>query len=297
VFASTTTNRLDLDIVARAGVPTIAAVSVSPVRSGIPTIPSTSGSGSATGLDAPAPVRLWSDEFDGPAGQAASPAWTAALGAGGWGNHELQSYTARPANASLDGAGHLVLRALREQYTGADQISTAFTSARLSTENSFSFTYGRIEARARIPDGVGLLPAIWTMGSDLYTAGWPEAGEADIVEAPVRATGHIHGIIHGPDGTPAGYSAGGSREPPAGMADNFHVYSLDWYPGVLVFSVDAAPYAVIAQADLAPGQHWVFDHPFHLLLSLAVGGDWPGTPPARAPFPQQMVLDYIRVTH
>ncbi|MBL7498627.1 family 16 glycosylhydrolase [Frankia sp. CNm7] len=279
VYASTSTDLVEVRLVARAGSPAVAAVSASLVRSG-------------TGPAA----TVWADEFDGPAGRPPGAAWTAAVGAGGWGNHELQYYTGRTANAALDGAGGLVLRASRESYTGADGVTAPYTSARLTTENSFSFTYGRIEARARIPDGIGLLPAIWAMGVDLPTAGWPEAGELDVVEAPIRAIGSIAGIVHGPDGTPAGYSYGGRRPPPADVASAFHTYAVDWYPDVIVYSVDSQPYAVVARADLAPGERWVFDKPFYLLFSLAVGGDWPGDPPRGQAFPQDMVIDYVRVT-
>ncbi len=248
----------------------------------------------------------WSDEFDGPAGTTPDPSvWTPEIGDGtangipGWGNNERQAYTGDPRNLALDGEGHLVLRALE---AGADAppcyygAPCEYTSARIITEGALEVTYGRIEARLKIPTGQGLWPAFWMLGNDLAEVGWPEAGEIDIMENVGREPDVVHGTIHGP-----GYSGGDAIGRPTALpggeafSDDFHVYAIDWSPAGITWSVDGVAYSTVAPADLPSGTRWVFDHPFFLILNVAVGGNWPGYPDATTSFPQEMVVDYVRV--
>jgi beta-glucanase (GH16 family) len=231
----------------------------------------------------------WADEFEGPANSAPDPArWTRDLGHSGWGNAELEDYTGSTQNASLDGEGHLVIQAIRTA-------EGAYTSARLKTQGLAAFTYGKIEARIQIPYGQGIWPAFWMLGDDIRTKGWPRCGEIDIMENIGKEPAMVHGTVHGP-----GYSGGQGIGAPYRLAsgrfaDAFHVYTVIWEPRSIEFLVDGQSYKKIAPADLPKGAAWVFDHPYFLLLNLAVGGGWPGKPDATTEFPQRMTVDYVRV--
>ncbi|GAA0517058.1 hypothetical protein Ade02nite_84720 [Paractinoplanes deccanensis] len=227
----------------------------------------------------------WADEFDGAAGTPPGGRWRAQTGATGWGNDELQDYTAGTANAALTGTGRLALTARREH-------GGRFTSARL--RSTYEGTYGRIEGLIRMPAGAGLLPAFWTLGADIERVGWPQCGEVDLVESLGAAEpDRVHGTVHGPDGTRQGWAHGWTAWPPGGPAGGFHTYTLDWWPGVLQWSVDGVVHGVMESADMPAGR-WVFEKPAFLLLSLAVGGRWPGRPPAATVFPQAMEVGSVR---
>jgi beta-glucanase (GH16 family) len=239
---------------------------------------------------------VWSDEFNGPNGSAVdSTKWATETGGGGWGNNELEYYTSRLENASLQN-GNLVIKAMQEKYTGADGVTRNYTSARLKTQGKFSQAYGRFEARIKIPRGQGIWPAFWMLGNDVEKPGWPDCGEIDIMENIGKEPALVHGTIHGP-----GYSgANGIGDPytlPAGepVADSFHVFAVEWEPYAIGFYVDGHLYATRTPADLPKGTKWVYDHPFFLLLNVAVGGGWPGNPDASTVFPQTMLVDYVRV--
>jgi beta-glucanase (GH16 family) len=237
----------------------------------------------------------WSDEFNSADGSAPdSSKWTLETGGGGWGNQELEYYTARSQNAHIQG-GNLVITALQESYTGPDNVTRSYTSARLKTQNHFSQAYGRFEARLKVPSGQGLWPAFWMLGSDIDQAGWPDCGEIDIMENIGKEPAIAHGTIHGP-----GYSgAGGVTAPftlPGGrFADGFHIFAVEWEPTAIRFYVDDSLYATRTPADLPAGTKWVFDHPFFILLNVAVGGSFPGDPDQTSTFPQTMEVDYVRV--
>ncbi|MGZ4789316.1 MAG: glycoside hydrolase family 16 protein [Terriglobales bacterium] len=239
---------------------------------------------------------VWSDEFNGPNGTAVDGSkWVSETGGGGWGNHELESYTTRPENASQQD-GNLVIKALREKYTGADGIAREYTSARLKTQGKFSQTYGRFEARIKIPRGQGIWPAFWMLGNDIDKPGWPDCGEIDIMENIGKEPTLVHGTIHGP-----GYSGangiGGPYRLPGNprFADDFHVFAVEWEPKAIRFYVDDHLYETRTPADLPQGTKWVYDHPFFVILNVAVGGDWPGNPDETSVFPQTMLIDYVRV--
>jgi beta-glucanase (GH16 family) len=261
------------------------------------------GCGSANRVLTPAPAPAggwtlsWSDEFDGPAGAAVDATrWTFDVGGGGWGNQELESYTDRPKNARLRGDGVLVIDVLRESFVGRDGIARDYTSARLKTQGLFSQTYGRFEARLKLPRGRGIWPAFWMLGTDITSAGWPACGEIDIMENLGHEPGVAHSTLHGPGYSGAsGLNASLTLPGGGSFADGFHVFAVEWEPEALRFFVDGQPYHTRTPAAVPPGGRWVFDHPFFLLLNVAVGGNWPGPPDATTVFPQQMLVDYVRV--
>lgn len=238
----------------------------------------------------------WSDEFDGPNGSRPDESrWVYDLGGGGWGNQELQTYTGRAENAVIrDGA--LVITARAEPFTGGDGIAREYTSARLKTRGRFSQTYGRFEARLQVPRGPGLWPAFWMLGVDIDGAGWPQCGEIDIMENIGREPLTAHGTLHGPGYSGAG-GLGTAVPSPDGrpFADAFHVFAVEWEAGEIRWYLDGRQYFSRKPSDLPAGARWVFDHDFFLLLNVAVGGAWPGSPDATTTFPQAMKVDYVRV--
>jgi beta-glucanase (GH16 family) len=245
------------------------------------------------------PTYTWSDDFDGSAGSAPDASkWTHETGGSGNGNHELEYYTDSTANAALDGNGHLVITARKENPANYScwYGSCQYTSARLNTASTFTQRYGHFEASIKIPYGQGMWPAFWMLGNDIGTVGWPQSGEIDTMENIGREPDTVHGTIHGP-----GYSGanglGAAYTLPNGQhfSDAFHTFAVDWAPGSITFSVDGHAYETRTPAD-TNGNQWVFDHPFFLILNLAVGGDWPGSPDGSTTFPQQMVVDYVHVS-
>lgn len=233
--------------------------------------------------------QVWADEFDYE-GLPDRAKWTFETGGGGWGNQELQYYTGRADNAYVDGE-HLVIEARREDYQG-----NAYTSARLNSVPSW--TYGRYEIRAKLPAGRGTWPAIWMLASqDTYgDQYWPDSGEIDIMEHVgydpnvVHATVHTEAFNHG-IGTQRGRSI---RVPTA--TEDFNVYAVEWTPSEIRAYVNGERYFVFANTDAYTWREWPFDRDFHLLLNIAVGGTWGGVEGVdESAFPQQMVIDYVRV--
>ena len=246
------------------------------------------------------PTLVWGDEFNQADGAAPDPAkWGYNLGRGdppGWGNQELQSYTDSRDNSVVvsDAAatdGHAL--AIRAQNT-----PTGYTSARLVTAGKQTFAGGRLEARLRMPQGRGLWPAFWALGSNIDTVGWPACGEIDVMEwvGPAIGVGRIRGSLHAP-----GYFATNSLNADyvlpegASFSGGYHVFAVDWYSDQIVFSVDGHVYQTRKKSGIPTGAQWPFDQPFYLLLNLAVGGGWPGPPDASAVFPQDFRVDYVRV--
>jgi beta-glucanase (GH16 family) len=207
------------------------------------------------------------------------------------GNDELQFYTDRTHNAALDGDSHLVITA-REDASGGPCWYGAcrFTSARLITKGTFAQAYGRFEARIRLPRGQGIWPAFWLLGDDIDAVGWPACGEIDIMEYLGHDEDTVHAALHGPgfDPTATFDLAGGGS-----FADGFRTFAAEWSPDQVRFFVDGHRYGTVDKPDGSGG--WVFDHPFFILLNVAVGGRWPGEPDDTTEFPQQMVVDYVRV--
>jgi beta-glucanase (GH16 family) len=239
---------------------------------------------------------IWQDEFDGRDGAPIDDSkWTAEVGGLGWGNKELQFYTKRTDNAFLSN-GSLNIKAIKERIGETDKVVREYTSARLITKNKFTVTYGRIEARLKLPHGQGIWPAFWMLGDDIDKVGWPRCGEIDIMENIGREPSTIHGTIHGP-----GYSGGkglpSSHKLPGNQtfAESFHTFAVEWEPNAIRFYCDDVLYSTRTPGDLPTGTKWVFEHPFFILLNVAVGGNWPGSPDATTTFPQTMLVDYVRV--
>jgi beta-glucanase (GH16 family) len=245
--------------------------------------------------DEPTWKLTWSDEFDGAAGQSPDPTkWAFDVGVGpagdGWGNQQLEYDTARPENAALDGAGNLVITARRESYGGKQ-----YTSARMHTRGLFAQARGRFEARIKLPAGQGLWPAFWLLGSDLDVCGWPACGELDIMEYRGQDPQRVTGSLHGP-GYSGGDAVGGTTAlaDGAGFDDDFHVFAVEWTEAWIAWDLDGEIWQVVVPEALPAGGTWVFDHPFFVLLNLAVGGNYVG-PPDPSVFPQAMIVDYVRV--
>src|SRR5579859_1637807 len=195
---------------------------------------------------------VWSDEFDGPAGAAPDPnKWVFDLGAGGWGNQELETYTSSRENSYLDGSGNLVIVA-RKAAPGQ------YTSARLKTLSKFAVKYGRIEARIKLPAGQGMWPAFWMMGADVASAGWPQCGEIDIMENIGREPSIVHATVHGPGysggkGITSSYELAGGKK----LSDDFHTYAVIWSPESIEFFLDSVSYKKVTPASLPDGAAWV----------------------------------------
>jgi beta-glucanase (GH16 family) len=250
-------------------------------------------------LHAQSPARkdwqlTWSDEFNSRDGSSPDPAKWRIVNSGIVHNNELETYTSRPENV-LQKDGNLIITARKEDLTGADGISRHYTSGRLNTQGLFTQAYGRFEARIQLPVGKGIWPAFWLLGDNHEVKRWPACGEIDIMET-IGAPDTMYSTIHGPD-----YS--GSKGPstkfalPAGEAVNtgFHVYAVEWSPNDIKFFFDDRLIVERTPVDLPAGATWVFDHPFYILLNFAVGGKWPGNPDDTTIFPQQMLVDYVRV--
>jgi beta-glucanase (GH16 family) len=236
----------------------------------------------------------WSDEFDGADGSPADPTkWTHDVGGSGWGNQEREYYTGGAQNAVQQG-GYLVITATP---SGASQYSCwygtcLYTSARLKTQGLFSQAYGRFEARAQMPYGKGLWPAFWMLGANIDQVSWPACGEVDILETIGTDITTNHGSLHAP-----GYNPTGTYTLPNGAkySDGFHTFAAEWEPGTIRFYVDDVLYETRTIGETDGGGTWEFDHPFFLILNVAVGGAWPGDPDSTTVFPQTLKVDWVRV--
>jgi beta-glucanase (GH16 family) len=226
---------------------------------------------------------VWQDEFD-TNGAPDSTKWTYDTGAGGWGNNELQNYTNNPENVVIED-GFLEITAVKN--------GGSFTSARIKTQGLFDQEYGRFEARIKLPWGPGIWPAFWLLGSDIETVSWPQCGEIDVMEYRGQEPNLIHGSVHGP-----GYSGGAAITKSYGFENDrfdvdFHVFAIEWGTNFINYYVDETLYQQIRPKDLTG--EWVYDHPFFMILNVAVGGDYVGFPTEDTPFPQTMFVDYVRV--
>lgn len=229
---------------------------------------------------------VWSDEFSGTSLNTND--WNYETGASGWGNEESQFYRSGNNNTKVEN-GYLIITAKEESFGGAP-----FTSARLTTEGNQSFQYGRIDIRARLPYGQGLWPALWMLGDNFRTAGWPSCGELDIMEL-VGGDGYndrtVHGTAHWAGNGGAQASHTGARSLPTGkFADQFHVFSVIWAQNSIKWFIDDIQYH-----SLDIGSLNAFHQPFFFIFNIAVEGDWPGPIGPNTQFPQFMVVDYVRV--
>jgi beta-glucanase (GH16 family) len=264
---------------------------------------------------------VMSDEFD-VEGTPNSEIWNYDIGTGvnGWGNNELQYYTDRPENVTVQN-GLLVISAIQENYNGS-----SYTSAKLLTKGKFSQAYGRFEARIKVPGGSGLWPAFWLLGDNYDVDGWPQCGEIDIMEyrrqEPTKVSGSIHGPGYSGETDPQGqvtksYDLGNER-----YDAGFHVFGIEWGPEYINYYIDDVLYNQITPSDIevtpedaiytlndgVPATDdteaieptdvtgdWVFNKPFYIIINLAVGGNFPGSPVSGETFPQNMLVDYVRV--
>ena len=242
---------------------------------------------------------VWHDEFDGPAGASFDRAkWAPDTGGHGFGNRERQFHTSRRENVALDGNGHLVITARAEPEATTYECwygRCRYTSARIFTHGLFAQAYGRFEARIKLPRGQGMWPAFWMLGANTFEVGWPAGGEIDIMEYIGREPKVVYGTLHGPGYSGAKGISRGDTIASGAYADDFHVFSISWRPNEIRWFVDGREYHRLTPGNLPAGTKWVFDHPFFLILNLAVGGEWPGDPDVSSVFPQQLIVDYVRV--
>ncbi len=229
-----------------------------------------------------------SEEFDTD-GQPNASIWGYEIGTGenGWGNQELQYYTDRPENVNVQN-GVLLITAREESFEGS-----SYTSARLVTKDKFEQRYGRFEARIRLPYGQGIWPAFWMLGADIDENPWPGAGEIDIMEYRGQNPTLLIGSVHGP-----GYSGGEAISKEYNLVNDrfdtgFHIFGIEWGPEYVNFYVDDVLYNQITPEDVTGT--WVFNKPFYILMNLAVGGTFVGSPNEETEFPQTMLVDYVRV--
>lgn len=216
--------------------------------------------------------------------------WNYDIGTGGngWGNNELEYYTDRPENVHVTTNGTLKIIANKESFQGAN-----YTSARLKTQNKFSQAYGRFEARIKMPWGQGLWPAFWLLGDDIETVGWPNCGEIDIMEYRGQEPTIMHGTVHGPNysavnGIGKAYDLVNDR-----FDTGFHIFGIEWTREHINFYVDDVLYNQITPEDVTG--EWVFNKPFFIIMNVAVGGNYVGSPNENTVFPQTMEVDYVRV--
>ncbi len=251
---------------------------------------------------------LWSDEFNGKKGSLpSSKVWSAEIGGGGWGNSERQYYTNKSSNASMDGSGRLVITADRISNEYAEQVGEVpgtedilnrcsecqFTSARLKTARKLSFQYGRIEARMKLPQGVGTWPAFWMLGGDLLDGvPWPECGEIDIMEFRGDISDQSTSAIHGPT-TPQGSGLGTRFLSFAPLSDDYHTFAIEWKKNSLSFIVDGRVTGTFSSADTG-SRGWVYNQKFFLILNLAMGGTYAGEFIDPTLNQAQLSVDYIR---
>jgi beta-glucanase (GH16 family) len=228
---------------------------------------------------------VWQDEFNGTSLNTTN--WTHEIGGSGWGNNELQYYQ---ENNTLVENGMLIIRAKKENVGGRN-----YTSSRIITLGKYSFKYGRVDIRAKLPKGQGIWPALWMLGANISTVGWPKCGEIDIMEM-IGGTGNdnkVHGTVHWDNGgSHAQY--GGSTSLTGGkiFADEFHVFSIVWDGSFIKWYLDDVQFHVI---DITPDGLSELRQDQFFIFNVAVGGNWPGSPDASTTFPQFMAVDYIRV--
>ncbi|AMP98399.1 Glycoside hydrolase family 16 [Pedobacter cryoconitis] len=221
---------------------------------------------------------LWSDDFNGNSVNQAN--WSFETGAGGWGNNEKQYY--QPDNATV-ADGNLIITAKKQSVGGAP-----YTSARMITRGKKEYTYGRFEARIKLPQGQGQWPAFWMLGANIGSVGWPKCGEIDIMEN-VNTNSQVLGTIHWFDQAYAYYGGNTNTSP-----QNYHVYRVDWTPTAIKWYVDDVQFHEANIANSINGTD-EFHRPFFLLLNMAVGGNLPGQTIDESRLPAKMYVDYVKV--
>lgn len=247
----------------------------------------TDSSGYTTPASYPGYTLAWSDEFNGNSLNMQN--WNFETGGSGWGNHELENYTSRSQNLFVS-SGNLIIEARQESYGGNN-----YTSARINSSNKQQFTFGRIDIRAKLPVSSGMWPALWMLGANFGTAGWPGCGETDIMELIGKNPGQVVGSMHWKqqDGSEGTYN-NSYNLPSQDFSKQFHVFSLIWAQDSVQFLVDDHLYVNGSAQNVTSGTY-PFNSPFFFIFNVAVGGDWPGPPDGTTVFPQRMFVDYVRV--
>jgi beta-glucanase (GH16 family) len=248
-----------------------------------------------TSMPSTEPASKWklvfSDEFDQP-GAPDPVKWSRELGM--LRNAEAQYYTDRPENARVQ-EGHLLIEARKESHKGADGKTANYTSASLETRGHFEFTYGRIEVRAKLPKGRGAWPAIWTLGSNISTVGWPACGEIDVMEHVGYDPDVIHATIHTTSFNHIKHTEKSGKIPLKDPHSDFHVYAAEWTGQKIEMFLDGQKYFTFENPH-TDAKAWPFDQPQYLKLNLAVGGAWGGRKGIDdTSFPQQFLIDYVRI--
>ena len=245
---------------------------------------------------------LWSDEFEGPSGSGVNSAfWNFDLGDGtsagipGWGNQEREWYLAE--QAALNGSSQLVITAERNHdeaaYPAYYGKPAEWLSSKLTTKSKVEVLYGLIEARVKIPTGAGTWPAFWMLGSNLDEVAWPTCGEIDILEARGRDSGNLVATLHGP-GYSGEFGCGKEWRTPVSMNDDFHTFAVEWLPDSITWLFDGLAFSRKIKADVAPNE-WVFDHPFYIIMNLAMGGGFTGEIDPNLNH-AEMLIDHVRVS-
>jgi len=231
----------------------------------------------------------WADEFEGTTINEKDWTFEIGNGSGGWGNNELQYYTNRPENVKIEN-GKLLIEARKESQNGFQ-----YTSTRMKTQDKRVFRLGRIDVRAKLPKGQGIWPAIWMLGNNITTVGWPACGEIDIMELVGHQASTTHGTAHwGSDVQNHKYKGSNYQLQGEDFSDRYHVFSIHWEENTIYWYMDDFLFYTITISQME-GQPYPFNTEFFFLLNVAVGGNWPGKPDATTVFPQQMLIDYVRV--
>lgn len=247
--------------------------------------PGTDGEGYQGADSYPGMTLVWSDEFEGATINTNN--WTYDIGDWGWGNNEWQNYTSSPNNSSVSD-GYLTIT--------ARQVGAGYTSARMKSVDLQEFQFGRIDIRAKCPEGQGIWPALWMLGANFPEGGWPQCGEIDIMELVGHQPSTVHGTAHWGSNPSVHQYTGGSINLPSGQkfSDAFHLFSVVWEQNSITWYMDDQQYYSINSSQMN-GQPYPFNAPFFFIMNIAVGGNWPGYPDASTQFPQTMMVDYVRV--
>lgn len=236
-----------------------------------------------------APRLVWSDEFNY-AGAPDSAKWNFDLGGHGWGNNELQYYTNDTKNVRVEN-GRLIIEARKDSLE-----NRAYTSSRVVSKHKGDWLYGRIEVRAKLPKGKGTWPAIWMLSTDWKYGGWPASGEIDIMEHVGYDPNVIHGTIHTEAYNHVKQTQKEGTVTVPGSQDDFHIYTVEWRENKMEFYADNKLYHTVVRDPNDDFKGWPFDQKFHLLMNLAVGGNWGGAKGVdESIWPQRMEIDYVRV--
>ena len=249
----------------------------------------TDNAGSTSPSAYPGMSLVWNEDFSGTSLDASNWNYEIGNGSGGWGNNELEYYTNSTKNVFVSN-GNLIIEARKESIGGFN-----YSSARLTTQSKKTFTYGRVDIRAKLPKGQGIWPALWMLGSNINSVGWPASGEIDIMELLGHEITKSYGTLHyGASAATHGSKGNSFTLSTNSFYDQFHIFSMDWKQDQIKLYVDNNLFLTVNKADLGSSPY-PFNAPFFFICNVAVGGNWPGSPNASTTFPQRMIVDYIRV--